>query len=212
MPVVGNDVPNDSAIGHVTGKSTYIDDLRRANDELLVGIYSSPTAYGRIKVLDLSQARKVPGVVELYTYKSLTGTNRFGPITEDEHLLAEDLVEYVGQPIVVIASESIAAIQQARAAIKIEIEELQPILSIDAAKAAKQFIGETRVIRRGNIAKGFAEAVHTREGTFVSEGQDHFYLESQAALAVPGEPDSLTIYSSTQNPSEVQEVIAQVLG
>src|SRR5262249_42187579 len=97
-------------------------------------------------------------------------------------------------------------------AIIIDIEELKPIFDIDEAIAAKNFIGETRTIKRGDLEAGFGEADHIVEAVFINGGQDHFYLEGQAALVYPGEHNSLVIHSSTQNPTEVQEVVAEVLG
>ncbi|HVT02004.1 MAG TPA: xanthine dehydrogenase molybdopterin binding subunit [Thermoanaerobaculia bacterium] len=211
MGVVGKNIPHDSAVGHVTGESIYIDDILPARNELIVDFYWSPVSLGRIRSIDLASATATPGVVGLYTWKDLHA-NIFGPILIDELLLAEERVTFMGQPIVVIAAESRAAIKAAKQAIKIDIEELKPIFTIDDAIANNQYIGQERVIQRGDLAAGFTEAAHTLEGVWINKGQDHFYLESQAAIAWPGEYDSLTVHSSTQNPSEVQHVIAHLLG
>jgi xanthine dehydrogenase large subunit len=168
-------------------------------------------AHGRIRSLDTTEACAVPGVVALYTYHDLAH-NLFGPIIKDEILLAEDVVTFIGQPIVVIAAENREAIRLAKAAIKIDIEKLEPVFTIDEAKRRKQFIGPTRRIARGDWKTAFANAEHILEGRWVNGGQDHFYLESQAAIAWPGELDQIHVLSSTQNPSEVQEVIAHLLG
>ena len=205
---VGKDVPHDSARGHVTGESIYIDDMPRFARELLVDFLWSPFAHARIRSLDLSEARKIAHV---YTHADLSH-NCFGPIMRDEPLLAEEICTFRGQPIVVIAAEDRATIEAAKKAIRIDLEELQPILTIDEAIAAQSFIGETRVIRRGDCESAFANAEHVLEGVFVNAGQDHFYLESQAAIAVPGEHGALTVHSSTQHPTEVQEVVAHLLG
>jgi xanthine dehydrogenase large subunit len=212
MSVVGKNVPHDSAEGHVSGESIYIDDMPFARNELLVDFYWSAIAHGKIKSIDLTAAAKVPGVVGLYTYKDLDGHNVFGPIIQDELLLAEDKVTFIGHPIVIIAAEDRKAIKEAKAKIVVDIEELKPIFSIDDAIAAKEFIGATNTIKRGDLEAGFDSAEHIWENVFVNGGQDHFYLESQAALAYPGENDSIVTHSSTQNPSEVQEVIAHCLG
>jgi xanthine dehydrogenase large subunit len=206
---VGKNVPHDSARGHVTGESMYIDDLPPLRGELIVDFVWSPYAHARIRGIELPQ--NVPGVVALYTYKDLAA-NRFGPILHDEPLLAEDVCTFRGQPIVVIAAESQDAVRAAKAAIKIDFEELKPILTIDEAIAANSFIGETRYIRRGDAEAALKTADHVLEGVFECGGQDHFYLESQAALVVPGEYDALNVHSSTQHPTEVQEVIAHLLG
>ena len=211
MSTVGQNIPHDSARGHVTGESIYVDDMPFAKNELLVDFFWSPVAHGRIRSLDIEPARRVPGVVALYTYRDLHH-NIFGPIIQDELLLAEDVVTFIGQPIVVIAAESRAAIRLAKEAIVIDIERLDPVFTIDEAKRRMLFIGKTMKIERGDVDAAFACAEHVLRGTFINGGQDHFYLESQAALAQPGEFDQLVVHSSTQNPSEVQHVIAHLLG
>jgi xanthine dehydrogenase large subunit len=209
---VGKNLPHDSARGHVSGESIYIDDIPFARNELLVDFYWHRTiAYGRIVSLDLSEAAKVPGVAALFTYKDLAH-NIFGAIIQDEPLLAEEIIAFIGQPIVVIAAETREAVAAAKAAIRIEVEGYEPVFTIDGAKERKLFIGPTRMIRRGDVDAAFASAEHILEGQFRNGGQDHFYLESQAALVYPGEYDQLTVHSSTQNPTEVQDVIAHLLG
>lgn len=211
MRYVGKDVPHDSAHGHVTGESIYIDDLPILPGELTVDFVWSPLAHARIRGIDFGDALSIPGVVALYTYRDLAH-NRLGPIVHDEPLLAENLCSFIGQPIVVIAAETREAILAAKKAIKVDLEPLQPILTIEDAIAAQSFIGETRYIRRGDAEAAFASAEHTLEGVFRNAGQDHFYLESQAAIVYPGEQGSLTVHSSTQHPTEVQESIAHLLG
>ncbi|HET7705520.1 MAG TPA: xanthine dehydrogenase molybdopterin binding subunit [Thermoanaerobaculia bacterium] len=211
MPVVGKNVPHDSARGHVSGASLYVDDIAPARGEVLVDFLWSPHARARIKSVNLEAARKVPGVVALLTHRDLHH-NLFGPIYKDEILLAVDECTFRGQPIVVIAAENAEAIRNAKAAIVIDYEPLEPILTIDQAIAAQSFFPDPRIIRRGDADAALAKADHVLEGVFENKGQDHFYLESQAALAYPEEHGALTILSSTQNPTEVQEVIAHLLG
>jgi xanthine dehydrogenase large subunit len=211
MATVGKNLPHDSARGHVSGESIYIDDIPPARGELIVDFYFSPVAHGRIKSLDLDAARNVSGVVALFTYRDLHH-NKFGAIIQDELLLAEDEVTFIGHPIVVIAAENRDAIREAKNAIVCDIEPLEPVFTIDEAKRRADFIGPVRHIRRGDVDAAFANAEHILEGTWINGGQDHFYLESQAAIAYPGEFDQLIVHSSTQNPSEVQDVIAHLLG
>src|SRR5688500_5432196 len=113
---IGKDVPHDSARGHVTGESLYIDDLPSMPGELLVDFVWSPYAHARIQSIDLDDARKIEGVVALYTYRDLHH-NRLGPIVQDEPLLAEDVCTFRGQPIVIIAAENAKAVAQAKKAI-----------------------------------------------------------------------------------------------
>ncbi|HNC46021.1 MAG TPA: molybdopterin-dependent oxidoreductase, partial [Acidobacteriota bacterium] len=212
MSVVGKNIPHDSAAGHVSGESIYIDDMPFSRQEVLVDFYWSPVAHGKINSIDISQACLIPGVVGVYTAKDLGGVNKFGPIIKDEPLLAETEVLFIGHPIAVIAAETRDAIAAAKAAIKVEIEPLEPVFTIDEAIAREWFLGQKRTIRRGNVAAALAEADHVLEGTFVCGGQDHFFLESQAAIVYPGEHNTLTVHSSTQHPTEVQEIVAKVLG
>ncbi|HEU4522572.1 MAG TPA: xanthine dehydrogenase molybdopterin binding subunit [Thermoanaerobaculia bacterium] len=211
MPAVGKNVPHDSARGHVSGESLYIDDIAPAAGELTVDFLWSPHAHARIRAIDLEPAKSIAGVAGLFTFRDLHH-NLFGPIYKDEILLAEDVCTFRGQPVVVVAGESPDAVRRAKAAVRIDYEPLKPILTIDEAIAARSFFPDPRVIRRGDAAAAMARADRVLEGVFENKGQDHFYLESQAALAFPGEHGALTVHSSTQNPTEVQEVIAHLLG
>jgi xanthine dehydrogenase large subunit len=211
MGVVGKNIPHDSAVGHVTGGSVYIDDIQPVRGELIVDFYWSRVSHARVISIDLNDARAVPGVVALFTAKDLAH-NRFGPIIVDETLLAEDEILFMGHPLVVIAATSREAILQAKRAIRVALEELPPILTIEAAIEEKFFIGEERRIVRGDVDRAIAKSDAVLSGVFHTAGQDHFYLESQAAIVYPGENDSLVIHSSTQHPSEVQHVTAELLG
>lgn len=212
MSAVGRDIPHDSAKGHVTGESIYLDDVPPVRGELLVDFFYAKTSHAQVKSLDLTEAAKVPGVVALLTHKDLLGSNLFGPITKDEIILVEDEIMFMGQPIVIIGAEDRKAIEAAKAAIKIELEPLEAILSIKRAKELNSVIGPTRRIKRGDVETTLKNSAHVIENTFRNEGQEHFYLESQAAIAYPKENNQIEVHSSTQHPSEVQEVIAHFLG
>lgn len=210
MSVLGQSRPHDSAGLHVTGTATYIDDVPPARNELLLDFVGSPLARGRIKAIDLAVAKAIAGVVAVLTHADVP-ENHFGPIFHDEELLAKDETLYIGQPIVLIAATNRAALDAAKKAVRIEVAELPAILEIDEAIAQKQFIGPTRRIRRGDAEAALAVAEHVLEGTLSIGGQEHFYLEPQAALAIPGESGQITIHSSTQNPTEIQAVVARCL-
>lgn len=211
VSVVGKNVPHDSATLHVTGQSMYIDDIPPLRGELYVDFFWSRISHGRIRSIDVSDAQKVPGIVGLFTAADLPH-NHFGPIIVDEVLIAADEYMFMGQPIVVIAGETKEAVKTARRRIKVDMEELIPTFTIDEAIARNEYIGGRRIIQRGDLQQGFDEADHVLEGVFHSKGQDHFYLESQAAIVYPGENDTLLVHSSTQHPSEVQNVITELLG
>ena len=210
--VVGKHVPHDSAVGHVTGEALFVDDLPSAKNELIVDYIASPVAHGKIKSLNYEEMAKLDGIVEVFTHADIPGHNLYGPVIKDERFLAEDIVEYVGQPIAIIAGESRRAIRQAKKHTLLEIQELTPVFTIDEAITAKQFIGVPRTFKQGNFDKAWRESKHKLTGTFVSNGQEQFYLESQAALAWPGEYGEIQVHSSSQNPTEIQEVVAEALG
>ena len=173
---------------------------------------ASPVAHGKIKSLNYEEMAKLDGIVEVFTHADIPGHNLYGPVIKDERFLAEDIVEYVGQPIAIIAGESRRAIRQAKKHTLLEIQELTPVFTIDEAITAKQFIGVPRTFKQGNFDKAWRESKHKLTGTFVSNGQEQFYLESQAALAWPGEYGEIQVHSSSQNPTEIQEVVAEALG
>ena len=210
--VVGKQVPHDSAVGHVTGEALFVDDLPSAKNELIVDYIASPVAHGKIKSLNYEEMAKLDGIVEVFTHADIPGHYLYGPVIKDERFLAEDIVEYVGQPIAIIAGESRRAIRQAKKHTLLEIQELTPVFTIDEAITAKQFIGVPRTFKQGNFDKAWRESKHKLTGTFVSNGQEQFYLESQAALAWPGEYGEIQVHSSSQNPTEIQEVVAEALG
>ena len=212
LPTVGTSPPHESAHAHVTGQAVYIDDIPPSRGELLVDFVGSPVAHGRITRVELAAARCIPGVVALLTAADIPGERLFGAIFHDEEVLAWDEVHHIGQPIVIIAAETRQALRDAKKAIQIEVENLPPVLTIDDAIAGGHFLGSTRRITRGDAPGALGQAANTLAGEVRIGGQEHFYLEPQAARAVPGEGGQIVIQSSTQNPSEVQSVVASVLG
>jgi xanthine dehydrogenase large subunit len=212
MAAIGKNIPHDSARGHVSGQSMFIDDIPPAKNEVLVEPLGSPVAHGRVKSIDTTEAIKITGVVAIFTHRDIPGHNRFGPIVKDEHLLVSDVAEFLADPVVLVVGESRQAIREAKKLVRIEVEPLGPIFSIDDAIAAQQFIGPQRVIERGDATAALSASEHTLQGKFECGGQEHFYLESQAAIAYPGEDGTMTVHSSTQHPTEVQSIVAEVLG
>ena len=211
-PTVGQTIPHDSAVGHVTGSAPYIDDLPRRTDELYVGFVGSPVASGKLKSIETEAAADAPGVVGVFTHADVGKHNIFGPLICDEPFLAESTLMYVGQPVVVIAATTAEALAHARALVNIEYSETKPVLDIATAIETEGYIGPRRQIRRGDPDKAIASSAHQLSGDFNIGGQEQFYLESQAAAAYPGEQGQLIIHSSTQNTTEIQTMVAEVLG
>ena len=212
MSYVGQSIPLDTAPGHVSGKSIFIDDLPPVHGEVLVGFVGSPVAHGRIKSIDFGDAAKLPGVVAILTHKNVPGHNKFGPVIHDEFLLAEDKTHFIGHPVVLIAAENLEAIEAAKKAIQLDIETLPAIFDVKDAIAANQWIGPWREMKRGDVDAAFATATHTLDGEVDIGGQEHFYLENQACIVTPGEYGTCVVHSSTQHTTEVQSLVAEVLG
>ena len=208
----GKTIPLESAIGHVTGAAEFITDIPARSDELCVGFVGSTTASGRIVEIDVTAARACPGVALILTAADLPAARRFGPLQSDEPVLAEEEVLFIGQPVVLIAADCPATLDRAKNLVQVRIEATEPTLSIDDAVARRRFLGPERRFHQGDAAAAMATAPHVLEGVFHSGGQEHFYFETQAALAIPGEDGQITIHSSTQGPTEIQRVVALVLG
>ncbi len=212
MSNVGKSIAHDSAVGHVTGTAPFIEDLPLPHDTLVVGFVGSKVASGKILSIDITAAVKVRGVVAIVTAHDIPGENFFGPHFRDEPVLAEGEVLYVGQPVVAIAAESQQALNAARDKVVIQIEPTPPILSIERAIELERFIGPGRRIIRGDAQGEIAKAPRKLSGVLQIGGQEQFYLESQAAIAYPGEQGQIVVHSSTQNPTEIQHVVAEALG
>jgi xanthine dehydrogenase large subunit len=211
MPSVGKPLPHDSALGHVTGQAPYLDDLRTLEGELWVGFVGSPVAAGRLLSVHTSEALAMPGVVGCFTAIDVPGHNRFGLVIADEPFLADGELLYVGQPVVVVAATSPVALAKARKVVQIDCQSDEPLLELSESIRRQKFLGPRRRIARGDVGANLAAATHRLSGVFTSGGQEQFYLESQAAIAYPGEAGQMVVHSSTQNPAEIQAVVAEML-
>ena len=210
--IVGSDVTHDSAALHVAGSAHYTDDLPEPRGTLHLALGVSPVAHGRLRGVDLAAVRAAPGVVDVITAADIPGINDVGPIQHDDPVFAEDLVQFVGQPVFAVAATSVNAARRAARLAKFDIEPLPPILTIADAMAAQSFVLPPVHVTRGDAATALARAPHRLQGTVEAGGQDHFYLEGQIALAIPREHGGMHIHTSTQHPGEVQHMVAHVLG
>ncbi|HEY8378028.1 MAG TPA: xanthine dehydrogenase molybdopterin binding subunit [Nannocystis sp.] len=196
----------------MTGSARYVDDLPEPGGILHGLPVGSPVARGRLVAIRCEQALQVPGVRAVLRACDVPGHGEIGPIVHDEPVLAEDEVFAVGQVVALVVGDSVAACRAGARALEIEVEELPAILTIDEALAAGSFLCPPHVMRRGDVAAALSRAHLVIEGEICTGGQDHFYLETHAALAIPGEGQTMHVESSTQHPSEVQAAIAEVLG
>ena len=209
---VRQSLPHDSAVEHVRGTARYIDDLPEPPGLLHVAFGQSAHAHARLLRLDLAAVRAAPEVVAVFAAPDIPGQNNVGPIAHDDKLFAEGLVECVGQSLFAVAAESRAAARRAARLAKVDYDPLPACITIAEARAASLRIEDTQVMARGDADAGLAAAPHRLTGELEMGGQDHFYLEGQIALATPGEGGSLHVVSSTQHPSEVQHLVADLLG
>ncbi|MDO8361168.1 MAG: xanthine dehydrogenase molybdopterin binding subunit, partial [Devosia sp.] len=206
--------PHDSAAKQVAGRAEYVDDLTEPEGTLHAYLGLSTKAHAEIVSLDLSAVRAAPGVVGVLTAADIPGENDISSVhRHDEPLLAERVVKYWGQPIFAVIGVTREAARRASKLVKIEYRELPHVTDVAAAlKAGGALVTEPLKLERGDVEAGLAASEHRAKGTVTIGGQEHFYLESQVALAIPGEDDEVTIQASTQHPTEIQVMTAQVLG
>lgn len=205
-------IHHDSAKLHVTGEAQYIDDLASTEGTLHLAFGLSKIARGKIKSIDLEPVRQSNGVVRVILATDLPAANDVSPSPYWEPLLAKDIVEYIGQPVfIVVADTNLNARKAARKA-KIDIEELQPFLTIDEALEENSLFEDPLVYNNGDPENAINSSAKILSGTIEIGGQEHFYLEGQVAMAIPQENDGMLVYSSTQHPSEVQHKVADTLG
>jgi xanthine dehydrogenase large subunit len=210
--LIGAQLPHDSAHLHVAGAAAYVDDIAEPRGTLHAALGKSTRAHARIVSVDTSAVSGAPGVAAVLTAGDIPGRNDVGPVLHDEPILADTLVQYVGQPIFAVAATSVNAARRAARRGQIEYAGLPAVLTIDEALAARSFVLPTERLTRGNAAAAIAAAPHRLAGRFRCGGQDHFYLEGQISLAVPRENGGMHVYCSTQHPGEVQLQIAHALG
>lgn len=210
--VVNQPSAHDSAALHVSGHARYADDIPLPANAVHVALGMSSIAHGRIRHIDLSAVAAAPGVVRVFTVADIPGENNYGPVLHDDPLFTEDEVQFHGQPIFAVAAETFDAARRAATLAKIDYDVLPAILDIDAALAANSYVLPSETLRRGEPEAALTSAPQRLTGKVTMGGQDHFYLEGQIGIAIPQENGGVLIHSSTQHPTEVQHLVAQVLG
>lgn len=211
---VHTDQRHDSAHKHVAGTAIYIDDIPEPAGLLHAGLGLSAVARGNLKSVDLSAVRAAPGVVAVLTSDDVPGDNDISPSgMHDDPVLADGKVEFHGQPIFCVIADTREQARRAARLAKIEYEELPPVIDIgDLDPDTDRQVFTPLTLKRGDAAKAVAQAPKRVTGRMLLGGQDHFYLEGQVSLAIPGEDDEVTVYCSTQGPSETQHLVAHALG
>lgn len=212
IEAAGAALPHDSAELHVTGQARYIDDLPEPHGCLHAAIGQSTRAHARIVRMDLSRVAAAPGVAAVLTGMDFPGMNQIGPVILDEPALAQHSVDYHGQALFAVAADSYEAARRAVTLADIAYEDLPAAIHLEDALAANMDLLPPHEMGRGEPEAALARSRHVLRGRFRHGGQDHFYLEGQIALAIPGEDGGMDIHASTQHPTEVQHVVARCLG
>lgn len=203
---------NVDSKSHVRGESVYLDDVPLLQGTLFACVYDSLVAHGKLKNVDFSEAEKADGVVKIVTAKDLVGENQIGGILPDEPLLADEEVHFCGMPIALVLAETEEQARHAAKLIKADIEPLKIITDEREAEAANELIAPPKHFKLGDTETAFLSCEHVFEGRADINGQEHLYIETQGAYAIPSEHGGLKIYSSTQGPTAVQRCIAKVTG
>ncbi len=202
---------HDSAYKHVSGFAEYTDDIKEPDSTLYGAIGWSKKAHAIIKKIDLKDVISSEGVVSVITFKDIPGRNDVGPVFDGDPIFVNNKVEFYGQPLFAVAAKSTESARKAVLKAKVYYKELKPIVTIKESLAKKKLLFKTRKIKRGNPSNALSKSKHRLKGNFTTGSQEHFYLEGQAAFAVPKEDNNMLVYSSTQHPSETQQIIAKML-
>jgi xanthine dehydrogenase large subunit len=203
---------NKDSENHLSGKSIFLDDIPEIEGTIYGLVYDSPYAHAKINRVDYSEALKIEGVRAIITYKDVLGENQIGVIVQDETLFAENAVHYIGQPIALIVAESEEIAREAKKHILLEVEQLPIVTDPRISKEKRNFIIAPRTFKLGDCATGRTLSNYNIKGSSFSGGQEHLYLETQGAYAVPQEGKNIKIFSSTQGPTSVQKITSRVLG
>ncbi len=208
---VGRSVKHDSADKHVSGEAVYIDDRLEFPNQLHVYARLSDRAHARIVSIDTAPCYAFEGVRIAITHEDIPGLKDIGPLLPGDPLLAIDTVQFVGQPVVAVAARDLDTARRAALAAIITYEDLEPVLDVVDALRKKHFVLDSHTHRRGDSASALRDAPHRLQGTLHIGGQEHFYLETQISSVMPTEDGGMIVYCSTQNPTEVQKLVAEVL-
>ncbi len=210
---VAKPLPHDAARLHVTGQARYVDDIPLPSNALHLAFGVSECAHGRITSMELDAVRASPGVLDVLTAEDLPFANDVSPSPSPEPLLAEQTVHFIGQPVFLVVATSHLAARKAAKLGKVTYDALPAIFSIDEALAANsRFEDGPRIYQAGDVTSALKGAAHRIKGQIEIGGQEHFYLEGQAAMAVPQEGGDMVVHSSSQHPTEIQHKVADALG
>ncbi|NP_001280177.1 aldehyde oxidase 1-like [Anolis carolinensis] len=211
---VGHPMMHQAGIKHATGEAVYCDDIRTIDGELFLALVTSAKAHANIVSIDVSEALKISGVVDIISVQNVPGQNEFYDHNVADIIFAREKVTCVGQIVCAVVADSDVHAKRAAAKVKIEYEPQEPvILTIEDGIKHNSFFEPQRKLTQGNVDEAFKKADHILEGEIHVGGQEHFYMETQSILAVPkGEDKEMDVYVSSQYPAHVQEMVASCLG
>ncbi|XP_058793024.1 xanthine dehydrogenase-like isoform X2 [Phymastichus coffea] len=213
IDLIGRPIVHINAFKQATGEAVYTDDIPRIRGELYMALVLSTKTHANILNIDPSQALSLDGVEGFISAKDISESqNLIGHKVIDEEVFASKKVISQGQTIGAIVAKDQITAQKAAKLVKIDYEEVQPIIiTIEDAIKAQSFFKKPTIICNGDIDKAFSKSDHVIEGEIRMGGQEHFYLETQACLVNFREEGELEIFSSTQNPTAIQKLAARVL-
>ena len=197
---------------HVRGESQFIDDLIIPDGTLYAAVFDSTIAHGKILNINVDEAKSISGIRAILGAKDIPGINQVGGIIPDETLFAEDKVQFVGEPIGIVVADSIEIAKKAVKKIKIDYKPLPAIFDSREAYKKSKLIMPPKIFSSGNVDEAWSKCDFIVEGKVESGGQEHLYLETQGAIAIPEESGKIKIISATQSPTAVQRVAARILG
>ncbi len=207
-----HNMKNIDAYTHTRGESVYLDDMPVLAGTLYAACFDSPVAHGELVSIDTRHALQADGVVAILTHADITGENQIGGIIPDEELFAHHRVHFCGMPIALVIAESARQAKAALTKISVEIHPLPVITDPRKAMEAGELIVPPRTFKIGECEDTWSDCAHVFTGTADTNGQEHLYIETQGAYAIPLENGALRIYSSTQGPTAVQRAVSRVTG
>ncbi|MFT6924938.1 MAG: xanthine dehydrogenase large subunit [Psychromonas sp.] len=208
---IGRSFIHESAIKQVTGKAVYIDDRPEEINSLHAYPVLSTISSGTIISIDTSEALKISGVIAIYGAQDIPGKNDVSPVFSGDILLTDDLIQYHSQPILLVVADSYQTARIAARRVKIEYQSTPPILDIKQAIENESWVRPPHALHKGDPQQAIQQAKHQISGEMYIGGQEHFYLEGQVSIASPTEDGGMFVHCSTQNPTEIQHLVAKVL-
>ena len=202
--------PHESGIKHVSGRAFYTDDLPESPGTLFGAIGWSKKARAIIKKMNLAEVIKSEGVTAVVTSSDITGRNDVGPVYDGDPIFPKK-AEYYGQPLFAVAAKTTEQARKAVLKAKITYKTLKPVTTIKEALKKKSYVLKEKIIKKGDATKAIENSVNRLSGSFTTGSQEHFALEGQTAFVIPQEDNDYKVFSSTQHPSETQQVIAKML-